>query len=158
MLQAGSSSLSSDFPHYIPVIVAVFWVLLSYALSFVGGWFALSRHFRAQSEPYGEVRTAGSFFNVLEGVGMRFGVSYSNLVRLAAAEDALYLSVFFLLRLGHPPLCIPWKEIKDVERKSLGLRYVVLLLGEKERIPLYISERMASKLGILERLLCSQQA
>jgi hypothetical protein len=152
MLQAGSSGLSSDFQHYIPVIVAAFWVLLSYALSFVGGWFALSRRFRAQSEPYGEVKVAGSFFNVLEGVGMRFGVSYSNFVRLAAAEDALYLSVFFLLRLGHPPLCIPWKEIQIGRTKFLWRWYVELTLGEQERIPLRISERMASKLGILERV------
>jgi len=83
---------------------------------------------------------------------MRFRVNYSSVIRLIAADDALYLSVLFLFRVGHPPLCIPWKEIQFGRTKFFWWRYVVLILGEQERIPMRISERMARKLGILERM------
>jgi hypothetical protein len=71
---------------------------------------------------------------------------------MTSAEDALYLSILFLFRIGHPPLCIPWKEIQMRRTKFLWFRFVILTLGEQERIPMRISERMARKLGILERL------
>ena len=118
-------------------------------ISFLGGWFSLSRRFRAQSEPYGQTQSAGPF---LYAVKMRFRTNYSNVIRMTAADDGLYLSVLFLMRVGHPPLCIPWKEIEMRRTKFLWLRFVVLTLGEKERIPMRISERMARKLGILNRL------
>jgi hypothetical protein len=73
-------------------------------------------------------------------------------IRLTAAEDALYLSVLLIFRIGHPPLRIPWKEITFSRTRRFWFRYVVLTLGEQERIPVRIPERMARKLGILERM------
>jgi len=115
----------------------------------MSGWFTLSDRFRKQSEPYGEARSAGPFGY---GVRMRFRTNYGNVIRLTSTADALYLSVFFPFRAGHPPLCVPWKEIQLGRTKFLWLRYVVLTLGNQERIPMRISERMADKLGILDRL------
>jgi len=71
---------------------------------------------------------------------------------MIAAEDALYLSASFLCRIGHPPLCIPWQEIRLDRPDFPWRRSVVLTLGNQERIPMRISERMARKLGILERI------
>ena len=115
----------------------------------MGGWFALSQRFRKQAEPYGEIRSVGPFGY---GVRMRFRTNYGNVIRLTSTADALYLSMLFLFRVGHPPLCIPWKEIRLSRTKFLWLRYIVLTLGEQERIPMRISERMANKLGILDRI------
>jgi hypothetical protein len=70
---------------------------------------------------------------------------------MTAAEDALYLSVSFMFRIGHPPLCIPWSEITVSRTKRFWRSYVVLTLGNQEGIPFRISERIARKLGILER-------
>jgi hypothetical protein len=125
-----------------------------FLISFVSGWFTLSRRFRKQAEPYGETRRAGPFFYE---VNLRFWTRYSSVIRMTAAADALYLSVLFPFRIGHPPLCIPWKEIKFGKTKFLWRRYVILTLGEEERIPMRISERMADKLGILDRLTSSGQ-
>jgi hypothetical protein len=83
---------------------------------------------------------------------MRFWGHYSGVIRMTTAEDGLYLSVFLLFRIGHPPLCIPWKEIQFGRTRYFFRRYMVLTLGEQEKIPMRISERMARKLGILERL------
>jgi hypothetical protein len=112
--------------------------------SLIRGWFTLAGRFRKLSDPVGETRTGGSFF---DPVSMRSRGKYDGFIRLTAAEDALYLSVFFLFRLGHPPLRIPWAEI-EFSRCQYFLRHdVVLILGKQEHIPLHMSPRIATKLG-----------
>jgi hypothetical protein len=71
---------------------------------------------------------------------------------MTAAEDALYLSVVLILRIGHPPLRIPWNEIQLSKTSYFRQPLILLTLGEQERIPMRISERMARKLGILEHI------
>ncbi len=141
-------------PYGFAIFFLAMWCCACFAISFFSGWFTLSRRFRKQTEPYGETKSAGPFFLT---VYTRFSGHYSSVIRLTAAEDALYLSVLFLFRIGHPPLCIPWKEIKFSRIKFLWLRYVVLTLGEQERIPMRISERMAGKLGITERMVAATE-
>ena len=136
-------------PYGFAIFFVVFWSFICFFISFISGWFALSRRFKKQSEPYGETRSAGPFFYT---VYMRYWGHYSSIIRMTAAEDAFYLSVFILFRIGHPPLRIPWKEIQFSTTKRFWRRYIVLTLGEQERIPMRISQRMAGKLGILDRL------
>jgi hypothetical protein len=115
----------------------------------MSGWTTLAVRFRAQSEPYGDVRTVGPWFFT---VYMRWGMHYCGVMRMTAVDDALYLSAIFLMQFGHPPLRIPWNEI-EMTRKTRFLRnYVVLVLGNEEKIPMRISESAACKLGILERI------
>lgn len=140
------SPLSS--PYSFVILFAALWCAICFLVSLLSGWYSLSKRFRKQSEPYGETRIAGPLFY---SVRMRFG-NYGNSIRLAAAEDALYASVLFLFRVGHPPLRIPWDQIQFRRKKFLWLRYIVLTLGDRERISMRISERMARKLGIMERL------
>ena len=113
------------------------------------GWFALTRRFRKQAEPCGEIRIAGPFFYT---VYMRFWSHYSSGIRLTAANDALFLSATFMIRIGHPPLRIPWNEIRFGRTRRFWRSYMVLTLGNEEQIPLRIPERMAAKLGLLDRL------
>ncbi len=136
-------------PYGFAIFFVALWCFVCFSISILGGWFSLSGRFRALAEPCGDIKTAGPFFY---GVKMRFRINYSSVIRLAAAEDALYLSVLFLYRVGHPPLRIPWTEIKMAGTKFLWWRYVLLTLGNEEKIPMRISERMARKLGILDRL------
>jgi hypothetical protein len=49
-------------------------------------------------------------------------------------------------------LRIPWNEIQLERSKRFWCNYIVLILGNEEKVPLRISERMAHKLGILERI------
>ena len=128
-------------------IVAVWWVTLS-LVGLMTGWSALARRFRRESEPYGDNKTAGPFFYT---VYMRYWTHYSSVIRLTAAADALYLSVLFPFRIGHPPLRIPWNEIQFGRTKRFLRTYIVLALGNEERIPMRIPERMAANLGILDR-------
>jgi hypothetical protein len=148
-LQDQVNNFLVNTPYAYFAFFVILWCFISLIISFVGGWHALSRRFHSQTEPYGQARTAGPLFY---GVQMRFRTNYGNVIRLTAAEDALYLSILFLFRIGHPALCIPWKEIQFGRTKFLWRRYIVLTLGNEEKIPMRISERMARKLGILERL------
>ncbi len=147
-MQASPSdnSLVNDVGIVLFCVIGVFAV--SFLISFMTGWFALARRFRKQSDPYGEVRSAGPFFYT---VYMRAWSHYSSVIRLIAASDALYVSILFPFRIGHPPLRIPWDEIRFSRTKYFFRPYIVLTLGNQEQIPMRISLRMARNLGILDR-------
>lgn len=148
-MQPSSNSLPLYFVPLFCFFVAV-WGFASFVIAVVSGWFALSGRFRWESNPSSPAKSAGPFFYT---VYMRFACHYSSVIRVTAAEDALYLSVLILFRIGHPPLRIPWNEIRMRRAKYLWLWPVVLLtLGNEEQIPMRIPERMARNLGILERI------
>jgi hypothetical protein len=149
-VQAGSNSLIPQlFILFVALGAAAFICIICFLIGILTGWHALSERFRAQSEPYGQGRCVGPFFY---NVYMRYWSHYSSVIRMTAADDALYLSVIFAFRLFHPPLRIPWSEVKLGRTKYFWRQYVVLTLGDQEHIPMRISERMARKLGILDRL------
>jgi hypothetical protein len=130
------------------IFFVAFWCTICCLISFLTGWFSLARRFKKQSEPYGEIHSAGPFFYT---VYMRFWGKYSSVIRLTAAGDALYASILFPFRIGHPPLRVPWDQIRFGRTKFFFRTYIVLTLGNQERIPLRISLRMARNLGILDR-------
>ena len=147
-MQAGTF----DNPLVSDLGVALFCIIVVCAVSFLislqSGWFSLSRRFKRQADPYGDTKTAGPFFYT---VYMRWWSKYSSVIRLAAAGDALYVSILFPLRIGHPPLRIPWDEIRFGRTKFFFRTYIMLTLGNEEKIPMRIPLRMARNLGILDR-------
>ena len=149
-MQASPADSFLGTPLGFAVFLAVLWCSICFLVSFISGWHALSARFRKQSEPYGATKRAGPFFYT---VYMRFWSHYSSVIRITAAADGLYLSVLSLYRIGHPPLRVPWEEIQLGRTKRLWRTYIVLTLGNEERIPMRISERMARNLGILDRVL-----
>ena len=148
-MQASTSGDSLAVFLITTLILIACWCTIPFLISLASGWFSLSRRFKRQSEPYGETKTAGPLFYTIY---MRGWIHYHGGVRLTAASDALYASVLFLLRVGHPPLRIPWSEIQFGRAKFFFRTYVVLNLGNHEKIPMRISNRMAAKLGILDRV------
>jgi hypothetical protein len=148
-LQESSNDLLFSTPYAFAVFFVILWCCISFLIGVMSGWHMLAERFKKQSEPYGETRSAGPFFY---SVYTRYWSHYGNAIRITAAEDALYFSILFLFRVGHPPLSIPWSEIKLSRTKCFWRSYVVLTLGEQEQIPMRIPECMASKLGIMGRL------
>jgi len=148
-MQADPNQMPAHFPLIVPVLAIAFFCFISYLTSVISGWHRLAQCFRAQSEPYGETKSAGPFPYT---VYTRYWSHYGSVIKMTAADDGLYLSVFFLLRFGHPPLRIPWTEIEISRTRRFLQNFIVLTLGRRERIPMRISERMANKLGLLARL------
>jgi hypothetical protein len=87
----------------IGLFVAI-WLAVSFLLSRVGGWKALSQVYRSQRA----VPTGGW---VERRVLLSGRARYKNVLRLTADTEGLYLSVAFPFRLGHPPLFVPWGDL-----------------------------------------------
>ena len=146
-----ASSIESYFatPFGFLVCVAVLLCASSYLVGSLAGWRLLARRFQTDSEAYGDMHSAGPFFYT---VYLRFWIHYSSVIMLTATNDGLYLSVLAFFRIGHPPLRIPWDEIKLARTHRFFITYIELKLGNQERIPMRISQRMARNLSILDRV------
>ena len=125
------------------------WLAIQVLEGYASGWLELSRRFRRHREPFGSARSVGP---TLYAAFLRCWSDYSSVLRITAAEDALYLSSMFYFRLCHPPLRIPWSEVQLSVCKRRFSSYVVLTLGCNERIPLRISPGTADRLNILKQV------
>ena len=101
----------------LPILLAgffllfpLFWMFIIWVVSQMG-WQALARSYRMHGEFYGETRTFQS------GVLNRW-VNYNNVLIVGWNGEGLFLHVFFLFRINHPPIFIPWEEIARSEMDS----------------------------------------
>lgn len=136
---------AQDFmSHYFPIVFPLFfvclWLFICTVISYVGGWASLSKLFRAQF-PF-----EGATWGWQRGQ-MRFGTGYNGCLTVGASPQGLYLAVFLLFRFMHPPLLIPWHEIK-VRRGQHWLlgESVTFILGRETTIPLKIRGKLAEQL------------
>ncbi len=143
---------STDISTYaliaVPLVFVLLWIGTSMLIAVMSGWHTLAKRFVSADKPYGDVRTAGPLFHTIYG---RYWVKYNSVIRMTAASDALYLSVAAVFRAGHPPLRIPWDEIRIVPIERGLRRLVALSLGNKECVSFRVGPRMARKLGLEER-------
>ena len=56
------------------------------------------------------------------------------------------MATMFLFHFMHPPLLVPWSEIKVQRNKGRVFEYVIFTMGHDLAIPLGIREKLASKL------------
>ena len=130
--------------HYFPVVFPVFfvclWLFICAVIGSVGGWSSLSKIFLAQF-PF-----TGTKWQLQRGQ-MRLGVGYNGCLTVGANSEGLYLAVFPLFRFMHPPLLVPWNQIKVRRGKSWPWgEYVTFMLGYETAIPLKISGTLAARL------------
>ncbi|HVC47890.1 MAG TPA: hypothetical protein VND90_11635 [Terracidiphilus sp.] len=146
-MQANTNPFPLPLYFILPLFFVAVWILALTFSSLLSGWYTLANHFRSKLEPAGETRTATPFFWT---VYFRYWTHYSGIVRLITAADGLYLSVVLIFRPGHPSLRIPWNEMQFSQTRRFFRTYVVLTLGNEERIPLRIPQRLADRLGLLD--------
>ena len=78
---------------------------------------------------------------------MRWGAHYGNALNAGANSVGLYIAPVFLFRPAHPPLFIPWSEIKVGPSRWVDFYLsITLTLGREEQIPFRVSRRLARKL------------
>jgi len=122
-----------NHPPFFVAFGAATWAFTFYVLAAIEGWLILSKRFRFKGRFYGEVRPFQSGW-------MRFYVHFGNCLFVGADESGLYLALFPLFRLWHPPLLIPWSEVSIIPgERGLIFKTRELRLGREERIPLRIS-------------------
>jgi len=129
---AGAAKPTELSPWFYPVLFLAFPVFFIYlfcaimgALSYLGGWYALGRKFRAAEEPTG--------LQALTWQSARVGmVNYNNVLKIRVTPQGLYLACPNPFRFMHPPLLIPWHEIREARRIPgfFGGSLMQLVVGE----------------------------
>jgi len=119
------------------------WLLVGAIISLISGWFSLAKVYRTGSA------FDGAKWRMQSG-RMRWFVGYNNVLTIGASQQGLYLASMFLFRFMHPPLLVPWSEIKVQKKKGLVFEYVTFpcVFAESwERI----CNRLPGALGRLKR-------
>jgi hypothetical protein len=105
--------------HWV-ILFFVGWAGVSYLLSMLGGWSRLAEYYRLESDFQGERWK-------FQSASMRLGVNYNNVLTIGVNSTGVLLEVLFLFRMGHPPLFIPWSDIRKGgdESKPFGQWLVI---------------------------------
>jgi len=129
----------SVFALIFPIYFLFLWFLVGAVVSFIGGWFSLAQVYRTQEA------FDGAKWRMQSGQ-MRWLANYNNVLTLGASQQGLYLASMFLFRFMHPPLLVPWSEIKVRRSKGWVFEYVTFTMGHDLAIPLRIRAKLAAKL------------
>jgi hypothetical protein len=129
----------SLFAAIFPIYFLFLWLLVGATISFVGGWFSLAKVYRIR------VPFDGTKWRMQSGQ-MRWLANYNNVLTIGASPQGLYLASMFLFRFMHPPLLVPWSDIKVRRSKGWFFEYVTFTLGYELAIPLRIRKKLAAKL------------
>jgi hypothetical protein len=102
-------------PFLFPVFFVAMWVFVTFLISRLGGWSRLTPHYQAHF-PF-----SGKRWSMRSG---RMGwANYNGCLTVGGNFEGMYLAVFPLFRVGHPPLLIPWDEITTSTSKSFWFTY-----------------------------------
>ncbi len=105
--------------HFIALIPAM-WCFLSWLLSRLSGWSRLAQDYRSRGD-----LTGGESARMRTG---RFGgVTYHSCLRFRVNDQGLWIAVAIPLRLGHPPLFIPWDHIHHVSEDPIMYSHKIKL-------------------------------
>jgi hypothetical protein len=129
----------SAFAAIVLIYSLFLWLLVAAGVSLIGGWFSLAKVYRTRATFNGAKRR-------MQSGRMGWLANYNNVLTMGASQQGLYLASMFLFRFMHPPLLVPWNEIKV--RRSTGwvFEYVTFTMGRDLAIPLRIRGKLAAKL------------
>jgi hypothetical protein len=125
------------FIYFLPVFIGMF-VLVTYLISKMG-WVTLAEKFRTDLPFEGtKIGTISATINA---------GNYRNAIKLKYDYQGFYLKTVFFFRLFHPPVFIPWTEIKQVRNKKiLFTQQKELVIGEPFVAMITISESVFNKI------------
>ena len=118
----------------------ILWICVCKLLSAIGGWRSLAGDYQAHASFDGQKLW-------FKSVTLRRWTNYNNCVNMGADKYGLFLSVFLIFRIGHPPLYIPWTDISTeaVSRRFLP-DIVKLTFAKQPEVPAMISQKLAARI------------
>ena len=129
---------------YGPAIVLALcvagWAGFSHLVSYMSGWRYLAEVYRAGQPHMGERLRPWA-------ASMRWKVNYNGLLILGADSQGLHVSVFFLFRIGHSPLFIPWTDISATPMRMWWFKMAKLEFDKYPSTYLLIPLKIADKLS-----------
>jgi hypothetical protein len=115
------NSLES-FPIWLPFQFIGLWLFVCALFAVISGWVFLARRYRATDRPEGK-KVRGQ----VKQIGI---VPEREVTHMIVSRSGLYLYESILFRFLHPPLLIPWPDIRlKKEFKTLWWYYYRLNLG-----------------------------
>ena len=124
---------------FIPFLIMI-WVGSCWSISAFSGWGALAQRFRVLQSA--QTRDAASEqFRFVSGT-MRAGLlptRFNNCLTLSITPDGFGLSMFFIVRLFHPPLFFPWAEVQamSVKRRVISDSAVIVFRGHLQELVIH---------------------
>lgn len=113
------------------ILVPLIWIAVSLLAALLSGWLKLSAHYRTDRAPQG--RSSG-YINATLGF-----VGYRRSLRIHTDADGLFLTVMAPFRVGHPPLFIPWRNVREAKlEKFLWKETIKVTLGDKPGVSLKV--------------------
>jgi hypothetical protein len=116
------------------------------------GWHKLAKHYPCRN-PYQETWiTQPDFFDKDSGgLNLRFNTSESeDAIKLGADYQGLYLTMSLGFRFFHPPLFVPWEDVRTVWTKAAPWlkekNLLVITFAEQPDIPLEVDRHVAGEM------------
>jgi hypothetical protein len=134
----------SDFLYWWPaLLVPPVWILVCWIISRISGWALLEKAYPAQDAASLDGETWR-----FQSIQMRWATNYGNCVTVKTNSLGLGLSVLWLLRLGHPPLLIPWADITihRVRRSRFFPALVEFSFRLEPSVPVRVSNKLFMKI------------
>lgn len=98
-----------------PIFFGAIWSGVCYLISIIGGWQSLATQYKAPQDTFVEQK-----FTSENG---RFGVAnYKFTLTVGFPGTGLYFANNPFFRIGHPPLLIPWRDVKVVSSDGFFLQ------------------------------------
>ena len=133
-----------EFSYLFPFLFAGMFVLVIYVLS-RRGWSDLVSKYQ-----YMDVFTGERVGIISASIN---GVNYSKCLLLQYNSHGIYLKPVFIFRLFHPPVVIPWKEIKAVrDKKMLFVTVKELVVGDPAVAIIQMKPATVEKLAPLKKI------
>jgi|SRR5579862_3687430 len=132
-------SSTAQNPALLTLIIVGLCLASFFLTSFLSGWFGLARKYRANQSFEGERWN-------FQSAKFIFVFGYTYLLTIGASAEGLFLSVFFLFRVGHPPLFIPWQDISVRPTKFLWFQMYQFEFRQKPSVKVRLRESLGKKI------------
>lgn len=131
-----------EFGKYIlclfPFAFVTIWCAVVFMLAVIGGWSRLAQYYQASS------KFEGKTWGFRSG---RMGITnYSGCLTIGVNDYGLYLAVFPLFRVGHPPLFIPWYDITTSKSRKFFIAYLDFTFARMPSVTFSLPERLGDTL------------
>jgi hypothetical protein len=138
-----------DAIHFL-ALIPLAWILISFLLSLLSGWCRLAKHYRAsasESSQGNERNPSDEAEFAYLRTGRFSAVTYHSCLNFRVTQRGVRIAVAFPLRLGHPPLFIPWEEFHHVRPDDVRYSHMVKVsIGRptlvKATLPSWVRYRM----------------
>ncbi len=135
-----TSFIDPSKSYYFPILFIIFWVAICMLLSIISGWSSLSKNYRANISFNGKKLR-------MKSATMRWGTNYGGCLTIGANSEGLFLAIFPIFRINHPPLFIPWKDISTENGKQFVFFDIVKFIFRKSsNVHLVVSKKLADRI------------